>query len=278
MLYLILAVLTSAAVSLVMRLSVDHVKNNISMLSMCYLSCSILGGLHALSGHIRLSGEGLPVTVGIGIAASVLLLSGFLCLQMNVKVNGVVLSGVFAKLGVLVPTLLSVLLFKERPGVLQITGFVLAILAILVINSGQDSGKAGSKAALILLLLINGLVDFMSKIYEEVGSTDLQDLYLLISFFAALILSILLAICKKQHLAAADVGFGLLLGIPNYYASRFLIKALNTVPAVVAYPTYSVATIVVIAVAGLLLFREKLSRRQMTGMAIILAALALLNL
>ena len=279
MMYLILAILSSAGVSLVMRLSVDRIKNNITMLAAGYLSCTLLALLHTLiSGNIRLSGEGFPLTAVLGGAAGILLLAGFVFLQLNVKINGVVLSGVFAKLGVLVPTLLSVLIFKEKPKILQIIGFALAIAAIILINSEHDEKKAGSKTALILLLLSNGLADSMSKVYEEVGCEDLQDVYLLISFFSAFILCIILLLCKKQSVTPADVGYGLLLGVPNYYSARFLIKALATVPAVAAYPTYSVATIVVITVAGVLLFHEKLTKRQIIGMAVIAAALVLLNL
>ena len=55
-------------------------------------------------------------------------------------------------------------------------------------------------------------------------------------------------------------------------------KALATVPAVIAFPTYSVATILVVALAGLLIFREKLSKKQVIGSFLICVALVLLNL
>jgi multidrug transporter EmrE-like cation transporter len=47
---------------------------------------------------------------------------------------------------------------------------------------------------------------------------------------------------------------------------------------VIVYPTYSVASILLITLAGTLLFREKLNPRQWIGLGIILPALALLNL
>ena len=71
--------------------------------------------------------------------------------------------------------------------------------------------------------------------------------------------------------------FGLLVGIPNYFSSRFLLRSLSYVPAVIAYPTYSVATMLVITLVGVLAFREKLGRRQWAALGIILVALGLLN-
>jgi multidrug transporter EmrE-like cation transporter len=47
---------------------------------------------------------------------------------------------------------------------------------------------------------------------------------------------------------------------------------------VIVYPTYSVASLLVITLAGIFLFREKLPVRQWIGLGIILPALALLNL
>lgn len=277
MFYLVLAILSSAGVALVMRLSVDRIQNSISMLAAGYLSCTLLALLHTGTG-LHMSGtEGLPVTLGLAALSGFLLLAGFVLLQLNVKHNGVVLSGIFSKLGVLIPFLISVFFFGERPFPLQILGFLLGIAAILLMHSGETHGKAGSRTALLLLLLSNGLADAMSKIYEELGQASLQDLYLLLSFLFAFLLCLLLVIHKKQRLTGADLGFGLLLGIPNYYSARFLIRALGTVPAVLAYPSYSVATILVITTLGILLFKERLSRRQEFALVLILAALAFLN-
>jgi multidrug transporter EmrE-like cation transporter len=50
------------------------------------------------------------------------------------------------------------------------------------------------------------------------------------------------------------------------------------VDAVIAYPVYSVATLITITVAGLLAFHEKLSPKKAVALLMIVAALCLLNL
>lgn len=277
MTYLVLAVLSSAGISLVMRLSVDHVHNHLTMLAAGYLSCTALAVLHTGLGGFSLQSGGLPMTLALAVVAGFLLLAGFVCLQYNTQHNGVVLSGIFSKLGVLVPTVISVVIFAEKPTLVQAIGFLLAIAAIFLMNGEKSAQKAGSRTALLLLLLTNGMADSMSKIYDELGTASLQELYLLLAFFFAFVLCTALAIHKKQGLTANDVVYGLLLGIPNYYSARFLIKALGTIPAVVAYPSYSVATMLAVTALGVFAFREKLSRRQLSALAVILAALVLLN-
>jgi Membrane transporters of cations and cationic drugs len=82
---------------------------------------------------------------------------------------------------------------------------------------------------------------------------------------------------KRQRLAKEDVLFGALIGIPNYYSARFLLKSLSYVPAIVAYPTYSVSAIVLVSIAGVLLFGEKMNVRRKIAIALVLVALFLLG-
>jgi len=75
-----------------------------------------------------------------------------------------------------------------------------------------------------------------------------------------------------------DVLFGVMLGVPNFFSCRFLLKSLSAVPAVIAYPTYSVAAVVVVTMAGVIAFKEKLSKKQWLSLGMILVALVLLNI
>lgn len=82
---------------------------------------------------------------------------------------------------------------------------------------------------------------------------------------------------KKQKTTGKDILFGILIGIPNYFSARFLLLALGSLPAIVVYPVYSVATIVCITLAGVVLFREKLTRQKGLAMGLIMAALFCIN-
>ena len=278
MLYLILAIASSALVSIFIRLSENYVKNNISMLCMNYMMCLILAVGYTGMDKVFETGEGFGTAIGLGVVNGILFLASFVLLQINVRRNGVVLSATFMKLGVLVPTLLSVIAFREKPEVQQVIGFLVALLAIVLINFEKGQGEAGFKIGLILLLLGGGSGDAMAKIYDEVGPAQFEEQFLCFTFASALVLCVILAIKKQQKLTKTDILFGLLVGIPNYFSARFLLKAVGEVPAVVAYPTYSVATIVVISLVGMLCFKEKITKRQQVAIGIILVALVLLNI
>lgn len=278
MLYLILAIVSSALVSIFIRLSENYVKNNISMLCMNYMMCLMLAVGYTGMDKVFETGEGFGTAIGLGVVNGILFLASFVLLQINVRRNGVVLSATFMKLGVLVPTLLSVIAFREKPEVQQVIGFLVALLAIVLINFEKGQGEAGFKIGLLLLLLGGGSGDAMAKIYDEVGPAQFEEQFLCFTFASALVLCVILAIKKQQKLTKTDILFGLLVGIPNYFSARFLLKAVGEVPAVVAYPTYSVATIVVISLVGMLCFKEKITKRQQVAIGIILVALVLLNI
>ena len=278
MLYLLLAIISSSLVSVIMRLSGNYIKNNTTMLSCNYVMCSVLSLLYMGSIQVLPMENGIGFAVGLGLISGVLYLLGFVLMQWNVHKNGVALSSTFMKLGIVVPTVLSILLFREAPTYLQLLGLLIAFFAIVYINMEKGEGKKKNALGLIFLFVSGGVCDFCSKIYEVYGAAALKNQYLFYTFFSALILSVVVVLIKKEKVAKADILFGLLLGIPNYFSARFLLLSLEAVPAVLAYPTFSVATIVVVSLSGLLIFKEKLTKRQTVGIGVILVSLILLNI
>lgn len=278
MIYLMLAILGSALVSVGMRVSDRHVSNNMSILAVNYAACALMAAFYAGPGQLFPRTQGTGTALLLGAVGGLSYLAGFLLFQWNVSKNGVVLPATFMKLGVLVPTAVSILWFGEVPGIGQILGYLGALTAILLIHFEAESTRAGDRWALILLLLGGGAADAMSKVFEELGHPALKDQYLFYIFLTAGILCVVLLLVKGQRVGRAEVLCGLLVGIPNYFSSRFLLLSLGSVPAVVAYPTFSVGTIVLVSCAGALVFKERLSRRRIAAMGIILVSLALLNL
>lgn len=276
MLNLLLAIASSALVSITMRLSEGKTKNTMAMLMVNYIMCSLLSGIYA--GSLLPEADGLPFAAGLSIVNGVLYLAGFVLLQYNIRRNGVVLSSTFIKLGLLVSMVVSVVFFGERPGAMQWLGFALALCAIVLMNFRPGHEKAGSAWFLILLLLAGGGGDAMSKVFEQLGNPALSDHFLLGTFFVAFLLCALMILSGKSGKPGKqEIFFGLLIGIPNFFSAKFLLGALGDIAAVIVYPVYSVATILTVTLAGVALFREKLEKRQWIALGIILLALVLLN-
>lgn len=278
MLNLLLAIASSALVSVTMRLSETKIKNNIAMLAVNYMMCAFLAWAYLGFGSWYPAVPGISLASGLGIFNGVLYLAGFVLLQRNIRSNGVVLSATFIKLGLLVSMVVSVAFFGERPELWQWAGFFLAVAAIVLMNYQPGGEKAGNRWSLILLLLAGGGGDAMSKVFEELGEPALSGHFLLYTFLVALGLCLILFGIRRERAGKWEVLFGLLVGIPNFFSAKFLLGALEDIAAVIVYPVYSVATILAVTVTGVLLFREKLEKRQWAALAIILVALVLLNI
>ena len=230
MLYLILSIVCAAANGIVFRLSQGVVKNRFSMLAGGYLSCLLLGLAYLYPAPLAPQVPGLGLTFGMGLVSGGIFLGGFIMMQYCVRTRGVVLSAVFSKLGLLVPMVVSMALFGERPTVLQGLGFVLAVAAILLMN--LEKGGGGASLALVLLLVLNGSCDSTAKIFEEIGDPALTDHFLVYSFFFALVFNVALVLYKKERPGWRDLAFGLALGVPNYFVARFLLKTVGELPEI----------------------------------------------
>ncbi|MCQ2511506.1 MAG: SMR family transporter [Lachnospiraceae bacterium] len=57
----------------------------------------------------------------------------------------------------------------------------------------------------------------------------------------------------------------------------FLLQALNQLPAIVTYPVYNITVILIISLLGYFLFKEKLSRRKLIGLGVVILAILLLS-
>ena len=274
---LLLAILSSTTVAVCMRLATRDGQQRTGLLAVNYLTCTLIAYAYA-DKSLSLWRDGLGNVAFMSVMMGVFYLAGFLLFQREMGKSGIVLSTIFMKLGLLVPVVGSVLLFREEPTVRQGIGFLLALTAIVLINLPDGKREGRFHGGLLLLLLTCGSGDLMSKVFEEWGEPRFREIYLTLAFGTAMLLCVIITALRREKPEKKDVLYGVLLGIPNYYASRFLLLALKSLPAVVVYPTFSVGTLAAVTALGICLFRERLRPRQWVAFGGILLALLLLNI
>lgn len=231
------------------------------------------------------AGFGLEGSFGwallVGIPSGVLYYLGFIFLQRAIRECGVSLSGSFSKMGVIVPMLLSLVLWGEVPGGLQWLGISLALVSIVLgsLDISRLSGLFSNfRPVLLLLFMTVGLAEFTNKVFQTYAVLEMRNVFLFFVFFTALAVSTFKVLRKRPRLELPQFLTGLAVGIPNYFASFFLIEALSELRAVVVFPVYSSLTICLISVLGWLLFGEKLGRMERFSVAMAAIAMILVNL
>lgn len=278
MVYLLLAIVCGTCISFVLRLEEDYVKEQNGVLTINYTVCFLLACFFGRTSEVVSNISGRKEALLIGAVSGILYFGGFKLFQWNIKKNGVVLTTTFMKLGILVPTVISLILFREYPGMIQAIGLLIAFFAIIWMSIEKNEKKAENGLGLILLLLIGGSADAMGKIFDQFSNPVYKNQYLAYTFASALLLCFIFQAKRKEKIERNEVLFGILLGIPNYFSVRCLLFSLKSVPAIIVYPTYSVGVIILVCVTGVLIFREKLSIKQKRGIALILVACFCLNI
>ena len=292
MVYLIFAIMTAPVITVAMRLSNGRVKSKTMMFLANYATC-ILCSLFFLNISESIPKEEYTFPLWYGIIMGFFFLVTFLFYEFNIRKNGVILSNIFSKLGKIIPVIVTMIFFNELPTPLKIIGIVLSVIAIIIMNidfkkkddientENPLSDKKSFNPAYLLLvifLLFSGICDSSTTVFKHISIPELNGFFLLSIFGSAFIFSLILLIIKREKIGLTDPLFGLIIGIPNYFSSFLTLKALETIPAQVVYPTLCVGSILVVTIFGVIMFKEKLKFKDYIGALIIIAALIILNI
>lgn len=301
MLYLFLAILCSASIALIFKYTENGKTNRYLITSANYFmafSVSLImlvsqGVLKDLvietsfreefkllsKGHVFSASSSIVWALIIGVMAGFFFFYSFIYYQKSVKENGVAISGALAKLGILIPMIFSVILWKEIPTKLQWLGIMIALLSIVLLNLSKDSMKGiDFKASMLLLFLFGGMAEFSNKIFQKYALSSYKDVFLFTVFFVAFLISLYFTKREKKKISIKDILTGFAVGVPNLFSSYFLILSLESLATSVAFPIYSAGSIVFINLGGYLIFKEKIDAKTSVAIALTLFALILINL
>lgn len=301
MIYLILAIVCSSSIGIIFKISERSHSNRYVVTSTNYLTAVLVSFMLLLSKNISLRvsanlfiseaknvfyrgqifspGASGFYCIILGIPTGMLFLLSFLYYQKSVALKGVALAGTFSKIGILFPTLLSILIWREVPNAFQGIGILLALLSIVFIkgNSEKASFKDGF-ATLMLLFIFDGLAEFSNKLFQRYSLDNYNVFFLLVLFSFAFILSLRYSLRDIKNTDRKDFFLGICVGIPNQLCSLFLIKALNYIKTPIAFATYSAGSILLMSLSAIFLFKEKLKKRELLCIILIAFSLILMNL
>lgn len=286
MIYLIAAIFFNAVMIFAMKLSETKKCARSSVTFINYIAGIAVSILTLRNKQQIFSMDSGWFTIGLGIFNAVCMTGCLMLYQYSIRRNGAPMSTTFNRLGVLIPTVLSALFFKEYPRPIQIAGIIAAAAAIIYINektvstSDKTANKGISKSVPILigLFVIGGLIDFNSKVFNTLGDRNFQDKFVLYTFVFSAVISGCIVFFQRSRITGQEIFWGLCIGIPNTLMTFFVVKASAVLPAYLAFPAYSAAVIFIVNIVNAVVFKEKLSPREIRATLLIAVALVLINL
>lgn len=278
MVWLVLSILSSTAVAVLLKYASLHRVPQFPLFAVNYATALTLGLVLAEQGSAAAEP---PTAIVLAAATGVLYVLGFLVFKRTITVAGTGIATSVSRLSVTLPVLISVVAFGELVGGWQAAGIVLAI-AVLPLSGKvwpprRDELRSGGLAWTLAVFVIFGLNDIVLKIRAELLPGSDPGFFFALLFGTAGVISVVLALARRERVQARTLLVGVPLGAVNYGTAHFLANALETVPGAQAFTLNSVGVMLVAVLAGRLLFAERLARHNYLFLAGSLAAIVLLR-
>ena len=192
-------------------------------------------------------------------------------------------STIIVNLSFIIPVLVSVFVFKEKPTFTVYISFVLIVLTFyLLAETGKEKGEKEKIKIWLMLAIIAmvaaGVTDTGPKLIEKLGLSDITMSYLSYSYFFALLPMLGICIKRKSYPGKKEWLVGLGLGSFGLMSLAFLVLTLKYIPATTAYPLVLVSANIIIVLLSFFIWKEKLKMKQIFGVSTGIAAVVLLNL
>lgn len=279
MIYLLLAIISSGMIALIFKYNESNNVNRLVVTTGNYFAAFFISAFMIYQKGGRILQINNFNMIILGIISGFIYFYTFIIYQKNIKNYGASITGVFMKLGVFFPMLLSMFIWREYPSYFQIIGLIGAILAIVIINYNEKVNFfKDMKFMLLILFLAGGLCDFVIKIFQKYGDIDYKENFLLLLFLSSFTFSCFYSIKKVKAIKKKDILLGIAVGIPNLFSSFFLILALDTISGPIAFSFYSVGSLIFIIIGSYFLFQEKIKKKDISAIILTLLSLTLINM
>lgn len=289
MVYLFLAVACSLVVGMIFKVAGLRRLDRMTLLTVNYATATVLGVTLVATGP---PGTFLDFTwsmwlIVLGLVMGVLFISVFFLQAWATELAGISLSISVVRLSVVIPFLASWLIWSETPSIVQGIGLILAGASFIFVarkESEVQTSPSSSSSALVfavlgLLFLSGGVVDVMLKAYNEVFAEGSNLKVFLVVVFGVAFLSGLSVMISKgiRRPERTAVILGILLGAINFASAAFFLQAVRILPGTFVFPVHNIALVIGGALIGVLVWRERLSRLNLIGLALAGFALLLLG-
>ncbi|MFK2877985.1 EamA family transporter [Rhodanobacter hydrolyticus] len=283
MVYVLASAICSVLVSVLLKLARRFGLDVGQMVAWNYVMACALAALLLQPSLAPLRAAGAPwfALVGLGVLLPVI----FHALGASVRHAGIVRSDVAQRLSLLLSLLAAFVLFGEKLDPAKALGCALGLLALLgmVWRGEHGRGEGGSASWYWPLLVFAGFgaIDVLFKRVAAAGvplGTSLEAMFVL-----ALPVAFTLAAWGRLRGGARftlrNALGGLLLGLFNFGNILFYLRAHRALPQhpALVFASMNLGVVMLGALAGVLLFRERLSRLNVAALGLALLAIVLLT-
>lgn len=281
MIYILISICCSVTVAVLLKLSKRYQISIVQTVTWNYLFAITLASLVFKPAMT----EVLQAPSKLHVALGVLLPVVFWFLAASIKHLGIVKTDIAQRLSLFIPVAAAFFLFSEQISLFKFVGLATALIAITLILKRRE--KASSQRSNWIYTLVVffgfGIIDILFKQLAQhrlVPYTTSLITVFCVAFIISLSYILLLAFRRKEKLSAINFICGCVLGLFNFGNIYFYLKAHQTLPdnPSTVFATMNMGVIILGSLAGIFLFRERLSRINYIGLALALVAIIFITI
>lgn len=200
---------------------------------------------------------------------------------------GASVTSVASKMSLVITVLFGILYFHDDVTPIKIVGIVLAIASVLFITQINTKEIKPKFIFLpIILFMGGGFIDISLNYNQQVhlkgGESGLFSITIFsTAFFIGLILLIYKLIKGQEKITFKNIVGGIILGIVNWFTIFLLLLTLKNPmwkgDSSTVYTIVNIGILLVVIICGVLIFKEKLNKKQWVGVLLALAAIVLIS-
>ncbi|MBQ9922798.1 MAG: hypothetical protein IJO52_11455 [Clostridia bacterium] len=235
------------------------------------------GGLHVPSFY----------TVYMGIIFGLVLTFHQIFLYKALACGPYAYTMLFAFCGMILPTAMGAVLFRETINVFQCIGIVFVLVMFYLTTNPEKGEKVNVKWLVfaVAVFFFNGGFGIMQRLFQEFETGEKAQLceFLMIAFFVLSVYSFISLMRSEKSVSAAlkipsnIVWLSAAVGVTTAMNHQFNLYLSGVLPSVIFFPIINGASVVLTVLVAATVFREKYTVKQYIGLAFGFSAILLLS-
>lgn len=284
MIYLLLSIFSSSVIFITFKITERFKANLIKLITVNYLVAAILGfsfNRYPISVSDIITSNWLTYALLVGLSFILM----FFMIGYSIRISGVAVTTIAGKMSMVIPILFSILYFSEKTPAIKVVGLVLATASVFLTVYRPISKKKNLWPVLLPLMIFmgSGLTDSIVKYAQTYFvPNSMSLLFSAMVFLTALIIGLIYILLRHktitQSITIAELIGGTILGIANFGSLYYFIMALNNskFDSSVVFGLNNICIVLFSILVGYLIFKEKLSKLNLAGVIMALAAILIL--
>lgn len=287
MIPLLLSILSSSLIYVVFKLLGKFKVDSLQAIVVNYMTACLIG----VYGHFEITGLDTIFSESWFLGSVILgclFIIVFNLMIVTAQRNGMSVVSVASKMSVALSIIFVIFYYNEEPGILKISGIILALIAVYLVSAKTKRGIDLKKSDMLFPFLVfigSGIIESGIKFMETTYVAGNEVALFSATTFgtAACIGLVVIAIryfINGKFFRGKDIIGGILLGIPNYFSIYYFILALRSegMNSSTVFILNNILIVLFSTFLGILFFREKLLRKNWMGIALAIVSIILVAL